>query len=183
MNDIVLNVVIGFGALILGGVGTYWIGPRVAEKFKLRQIYLAPYRKWCSETYGELEEFYKRYLEGKHSVKPGDYLILILDYRELHEVLRDAPRYIGKIKKDKKQLIDKFWNLLHNVDESWHRLGQDFRHCLPAVEDVKYFEEYIKNSLSDDQQKHIAKRIRDDMNRLNLADMKKILDFLESKIP
>lgn len=185
MNAFVTGVFTLLG-IIIGVIATIYIAPKVSEEFKLREIYLAPFRKWCSETYGELKEFYKRYLEQAHKGVPKDHLLLILDYRELHEVLREAPRYIGKIEKDKKhngEVAKKFWALMSNVDISWHRLGAEFTFSLLAVDDVKLFEEHIKNNVSRGKQENIAKKIWDDMKDLSPADMKKILDFLEGKIP
>lgn len=193
MNAFVTGVFTLLG-IIIGVIATIYIAPKVSEEFKLREIYLAPFRKWCSEIYGELEEFWKRYLEQKKEEVPKDHPLLILDYRELHEVLREAPRYIGKIEKEieeqsekgkynKDGLAKKFWALMNNVDISWHRLGVKFKHSLPAVDDVKLFEEHIKNSLSEEEQENIAKEIWEDMKGLSCDDMKEILDFLKNKIP
>lgn len=61
------NWVIGSGltmaGIIIGTIITVCVGPWVSERFKLREIYLAPYRKWCYEFYGELDEFNRRYID------------------------------------------------------------------------------------------------------------------------
>ena len=183
MSPIIGYILTFIGTIISVIVGVL-IAPKINEKFKLRGIYLAPFRKWCAETYGELDEFYKRYFIGEKLGRlPKDYLLLILDYRDLHETLRYAPQWIGKIRKDKKATGEKFWMLMNKVDKSWHRLGQDFRHSLPAVDDVKIFEEHIKNSLSDVEQKKIATKIWKDMKALSRDDIAKILDFLYKRLP
>jgi len=185
MNAFVTGVFTLLG-IIIGVIATIYIAPKVSEEFKLREIYLAPFRKWCSEIYGELEEFYKRYLEEEHREVPEDHLLLILDYRELHETLRYALQWIGKIEKDREhngEVAKKFWGLINTVDKSWHRLGAEFTFSLLAVDDVKLFEEHIKNNVSRGKQENIAKKIWEDMKNLSPDDIKKISDFLESQIP
>ncbi|HJH25804.1 MAG TPA: hypothetical protein C5S37_03305 [Methanophagales archaeon] len=56
---------------------TLFCVPKVREWIKLREIYLAPFRKWCGDTCGELLEFYERGIRRKHNLPLNRHLYLI----------------------------------------------------------------------------------------------------------
>jgi len=163
---------------------TAWLGLRLREKFELRAIYLAPFKEWCSELYGELYEFNGRYLEGDDS-RVSD-LQVIVDYRELHEPLRYAPRWVGKIASENKHAAGNLSELIEVVDVFWHGLENIHSTELPSKKDVRLFEAHIK-SLTKDDRKIIASRIRDHLKDERQsycqADIEGILEYLKKKIP
>ncbi|HEB35208.1 hypothetical protein LCGC14_0975090 [marine sediment metagenome] len=136
------NFVISIIFFVLGAIFTYIIGPYISERFKLKtelaRIYLAPFRRWCGSLYGEFDEFCRRYLRNNR--KCFDYysnVQIIDDYRMIHEVLEDAPTWVGKIRKeyndgwgklkgkfhkDYKKLYEDLEKLIDIVDKFWHGL-------------------------------------------------------------
>lgn len=163
---------------------TAWLGPWLRERFKLRAIYLAPFREWCSEFYGELDEFHRRYLKGDYS-RVSD-LQVIVDYRELHEPLRYATRWTGKIGNEDKRAADNLWKLIEVVDVFWHGLENTYSAELPSKEDVRLFEAHIK-SLTGNKRQQIATKIRDHLKYERQSycdvDIEGILYYLKKKIP
>ena len=91
----IFPVILTFFGAILGGVLTVLIGPWVAERFKLREEYFVPFQKWCTEFYGDFEEFYTRYIlkESTNSYSELSDILVILDYRSLHDTLIHSSQY------------------------------------------------------------------------------------------
>jgi ABC-type Fe3+/spermidine/putrescine transport system ATPase subunit len=112
--------------VIIGVVGTVFLAPRIREQFKLREIYLAPFRKWCADFYGELDEFYERYLSS--SVKRNNYsdVQIIDDWRALHEVVMDGPKWLARVKKEDKEIAKNFRKLLGTIDRYWHKFEEKY---------------------------------------------------------
>ena len=181
MNDVISGII----GIIAGGILAYIIGPYISERFRLKirlaESYLAPFKEWCSNLYGELYEFNKRYLEKDYSHISD--LQIITDYRELHETLRYAPKWIGKIKGDVK---DNLLKLMEIVDPFWHDLENKYSQELPSKEDVKLFENHLKG-LSNNKRQEIAQRIRDHLKDkkqdYSKCQILQFLDYLEKKIP
>lgn len=197
-------------AALLGGIFAYMIGPYFSERFRLRtklaETYLAPFKEWCADCYGELHEFNETYLWGDWSNISS--LQIITDYRELHETLRYAPRWIGKIRKDKtwqekltcplrwvgiikkkrkyETVADRLLKLTKVVDTFWHNLEHDYSHELLSVSDVIVFMAHIKG-LSNSQRDVIAEKIRQHLKQEKQKyvekDISSILDYLKKEIP
>jgi len=115
----------GIISVIIAAVLTVCLGPWLREHFELRRIYLAPFRKWCSELYGELSEFKDRYIcrSNADTRAVHDSLgrtLVIIDYRELHDRLREAPIYMGKIRKEEAGVAKYLQELMELVDRLWH---------------------------------------------------------------
>lgn len=173
---------VGAGFAIIAAIFTTWISWRL----ELRRIYLAPFRKWCAESYGELYEFKSRYLEENRDLSEIPDVLIILDYRDLHEVLRYAPRWIGKVRKEDEDVANEFIELVKEVDKRWHSLE------LPSTKDVETFEKWFLE-LNKNKRKKTAKRARGHLEEIceHLKDVKKqelqridiILKYLEKRIP
>lgn len=192
MNSILSGIIGGVIAIIIAFIA-HILGPRLSEKFKLRvklaESYLAPYKEWCSNFYGELKEFNIRYLEKDYSNISA--LQIITDYRELHETLRFTSRWIGKIEKNKKRqkektVGDRILKLLEIIDPFWHSLENSYSRELPSTGDIRFFEKCIKN-LSKRKRNKIAQAISDHLSdkKQTYLDVKisTILNYLEKKIP
>ena len=199
---------------------TLFCVPKVREWIKLREIYLAPFRKWCGDTCGELLEFYERYKKKPQSPpqstsilhhmsecyrrcmedirwkeeNPQNHLLLIIDFGELHEVLKKAPKWIAKIKKEEERISggerisNKLLDLMNAVDEIWHSLQlQDSHHSLAY--EGENFAEHILNEINNrDELENIATEIwrggfRFSDGKIKCKDFKHIIDYLEKKIP
>jgi hypothetical protein len=197
-------MIISFWEGFLAGVTiasliTLFLVPKVRELSKLREIYIAPFRKWCGDTCGELLEFYKRYSEEKerrapypqkhpslverrwkrsHSQTP---LLLIIDFKALHDVLEHAPRWLSKIENDENEIAEKFWKLISDVDNSWHSLQCKY----PVLASSRNFLTLISNLIDQGGFDNIADEIWEDHveKNLNCDDFYKIIDFMKGQIP
>lgn len=154
-------VILTFLGAILGGVLTVLIGPWVAKRFKLREEYFVPFQKWCTEFYGDLEEFNDRYIKNEPTNRYSEFsdILVILDYRSLHDTLIHSSQWSGKIKIEKKKASKALTKLLEIVDTFWHYLENTYPLELPSVEGVKEFNKSLK-SLSYERRKEIADKIR-----------------------
>lgn len=173
---------------LIGALVAHVLGPYLSEKFvlkaKLAESYLAPFKEWCANFHGEICEFNTRYLEKDYShISP---LQIIVDYRELHETLRFAPRWIGKIFNKKKEVAKNISELVEIVDPFWHYLENEYLDDLPAIEDGLLFEKHIK-SLTENRRNEIAKKIRDHLKDKEEAysrtQIESILDYLRKNVP
>ncbi len=180
-------IIIGglIGALIAHVLGPY-LNKQFGLKTKLAESYLAPFKEWCADSYEELREFNTRYLEKDFSHISS--LQIIVDYRELHETLRRAHRWIGKIAKEKDKVADNLSELIEIVDPFWHSLENDYPRDLPSEKDVRLFETHIK-SLPKARRDAIAKEIRNHVKtrkkdyRDKQIDIDSILTYLKNEVP
>lgn len=172
-----------FAVLISAGL-TAGLGPWLRERFELRRTYLAPFKEWSAGLYGELFEFDERYIKDNHSSVSD--LQLIVDYRELHERLRYAPKWIGKMNKRNQGVKANLWKLIQLVDIFWHHLENDYSKELPTEKEVELFEAHIK-SLNNQKRKEIAQKIRDHLDRekqtYTETNIPSILGYLQKMIP
>lgn len=123
--QIVLYVV----ALAGGWFMSYFVRPWVQEKLALRRElvanYLLPFHIWCRAVYKEIVEFRQRYTDAQVFQTLSKTLVII-DYRELHDVLRETGKYIGKIEREEPQAATYLRKLENLVDNVWHGLQDDF---------------------------------------------------------
>ena len=179
-----VDILVPILTALLGGVLTYFLGPRVAESFQLRRSYLAPFREWCSRSYGELLEFKERYIDSPRS--PLSPLLVILDFWELHEKLAAAPRWLGRISKEDPVVFDDCWELIHCVDSYWHDLEHRYKK-LPVTKDPKVFEWETKTGLTIKQRGRMADEIweflDDNKSTLSSARFNRILQYFLSQVP
>jgi hypothetical protein len=84
------------GGAVSGSLITHFIGPWMKEKYKLREIYLVPYKEWCGDMYGEVLEF-EHLCKHKHTLS-DDYIVF--HFWEIHNTVRHGHKWMGKIKKD-----------------------------------------------------------------------------------
>ena len=185
MSNLISGILGGVIGIVIACI-TYIVGPCQTEKFRLKrrlaESYLAPFHEWCSYLYGELLEFYQRYVERKDYSHISD-LQIIEDYRCLHNSLKDSCKWIGKIKKEaiKKSITD----LSDIVDCFWHCLENSYSKELPTADD-EVFETHIKK-LRRKRRKKIAQKICHHLEKENQSYLKVkipgILDYLKKKIP
>jgi hypothetical protein len=86
-------------------------------------------------------------------------ILIILDYRSLHDSLISSPQWFGKIQKENTKASKHLIILLETVDIFWHSLENDYPLELPSVEGVKEFNKSLK-SLSYERRSEIARKIR-----------------------
>jgi len=107
----------------------YYFHPWVIQKLALRKEllidFLVPFQIWCRALYKELTEFKERY-KDKQVYKNLSKTLIIIDYRELHNVLREAGKYIGKIERENCKAANYLKRLADLVDNLWHGLQDDF---------------------------------------------------------
>lgn len=126
-----VTLLTGLGAIVVTLL-TPWIQERLVLRRELAATYLMPFVKWCSTLHEELCEFKDRYIRDKY----GDTLsihdslsrtLIIMDYRELHDRLRDAPIYMVKIRKEDAEVAKYLQELMELVDRLWHGLQDKLR--------------------------------------------------------
>ncbi len=122
---------VSYGAAILvGWVVANYLQPLVAQHVALRRDllinYLVPYKRWCRTLYKELTEFEARY-KDKEVYDSLSNTLIIIDYRELHDVIRDAGNYRGKVRAGDSTVADYLEQLEHHVDNLWHGLQDEFQ--------------------------------------------------------
>lgn len=173
----------------IGFIFGYLIAPWISEKFRLKtelvRVYLLPFKKWCADFYGEVYEFKKRYLEKKSSYDDLSSIQIIDDFREMHERMRFAPKWLAKIgkketgKKDKEK-VKMFWKLLNDIDCFWHNL-EDERE-LPYLKDTEAIIEKLKKPTRDKVKEDIIKFIKENQDDLN-KKIDVVLRYTKKEIP
>ncbi|MBE9593197.1 MAG: hypothetical protein IMF19_06925, partial [Proteobacteria bacterium] len=99
--------------IFIGWVITYYFYPKFSHKLALRRTlattYLIPFMEWCHSLYKEITEFKQRYID-ENDEKLSKTLVII-DHRELHDVLREQGKYIGIIEKENPMVANYLRNL------------------------------------------------------------------------
>ncbi|RCV63632.1 hypothetical protein C5S53_12895 [Methanophagales archaeon] len=156
----------------------YFIGPWFASRTTLRRelaaTYLVPFTEWCCILYKEITEFKERYA----SVRDNCYnqlsrTLIIMDYRELHDVLKDTGRYVGKIKKEEPEVAEYLSKLAGSVDLLWHGLQDDFSENF----DQSNHDEWIKAIIDYPEKEEFVKGIIETKKQLNQA----LLGYFQSE--
>ena len=115
--------------LVVGWVMAHLLDPWLRQKLALQKelsvTYLIPFKKWCHTLYKELIEFKERYIDEKVFDTLSKTLIII-DYRELHDVLREQGKYMIKVEKENPEVAAYLKNLENLVDNLWHSLQDIF---------------------------------------------------------
>jgi hypothetical protein len=187
------------GFTVFGGALAYWFAPWVAQKLTLRRelaaLYLKPFRIWCADFFGECGEFIRTYIHPA-TVKPSPVQI-IADYRDLHEIIRYVPKWIGKIQKERDWIFfskDKYekiagtlTNLQGTVDEFWHGLQHQYGINFQSSQyEDAWIQEVISTRkdkrarISRDVEAHINNKLKD---MLESSDFQMVLNYLKSQIP
>lgn len=124
------QITLYFVALIVGWFLSYYVGPMFIQKFALRReliaSYLLPFKAWCRVLCRELTEFKERYRD-KQVYQTLSKTLVIIDYRELHDILRESGQYRDVIKKDNPDAAIYLKGLEYLVDNLWHGLQDEFR--------------------------------------------------------
>lgn len=128
------SLLTGVGGIIVALIGAFltpWMQERLALRRELAATYWVPFVKWTRSLYEELTEFRERYIKANYNETRRVYdslprTLIIMDYRELHDRLREAPIYIGKIVREKPEIAKYLQGLMGLVDELWHGLQDKF---------------------------------------------------------
>ena len=181
--SIPIEVIIGFSA-IAGGILTL-LGALLVEKirfkFLLNRIYLAPFRKWCANIYGEFDEFWSRYLSGTTNRRDFSSVQIIDDWLALHEEIIQAPKWLAKVKKEKPKVGQKFDNLLSTIDCFWHKYEEEYNIKLKDRFDIIDIDKHIRRLMADNlwqKGRGILKR-----TPISKKDKEEILSYLKKRIP
>lgn len=198
-----IAAVSGLVGAIIGAI----VGPYLRECFRLwrdqNATYLVPFKRWCTRLYGDLSELCRRYLADKcthkihkccgkditfnfgvellaySSALPATSPVLLLDdYRALHDVLMDAPEWFGKIIKDERddtELRTAFLALMETVDRYWHKIETQYIVHLGSREDIIT---KLGRSLATEATK-VKKHLKDKWE----MDLSRILTYLYDQIP
>jgi hypothetical protein len=101
------------GAVVVGAILTNYLGPHIKEKFRLREVYFVPYKKWCTGLYGEVQEYQtilkmlkeenlneKTITGNTHFNKKISDDYLITHFWEIHKAIASGHTWLGKIHTD-----------------------------------------------------------------------------------
>ena len=157
------HIFLYFVALGLGWFMSYVVHPWVQEKLALRRElvanYLLPFHIWCRTVYKQLVEFQATYT-SKRVYQRLSRTLIIIDYRELHDVLRETGKYIGKIQNEEPQIASYLMGLVYLVDNLWHGLQDDFSVNFDQSEHDTWMAAIIRRSDKDKIVKAISTRSR-----------------------
>lgn len=177
------HIFLYFVALGLGWFMSYVVRPWVQEKLALRRElvanYLLPFHIWCRAVYKEIVEFRERYTDAQ-VFKTLSKTLIIIDYRELHDVLRETGKYIGKIENEKPQVATYLRKLENLVDNVWHGLQDDFRVNFDQSEHDTWMAAIIRHSDKDKLVDAISKSSQPILDYFKRAEEKQEFECLKS---
>lgn len=182
------EIALYFVALIVGGFLSYYIGPLVTQKFLLRREllanYLIPFKTWCRVLYRELTEFKERYT-NQQIYQTLSKTLIIIDYRELHDVLRNSGQYRDIIKKDNPDVAVYLKELEHLVDNLWHSLQDEFRVNFDQSEHDVWMAAIIDYADKENLVNAIERRSHEIVDYLSKKEkeFKNLTDYLTEQIP
>jgi hypothetical protein len=171
-----LSIIIAIiGSAVISSVVTTFVAPWMKERYKIREDYIVPYRKWCGDMSGEILE-YKFILEELKKERDGEkkdikqFLsdnYIILHFWEIHDTVRAGHKWIGKVKK-----IPPWW---------------DLRQCLHRHRPLSVFSLYLHRSRK--QIKRSTRKLLNenktesdtDKDKPEFILFRKFLDFFDTK--
>ncbi len=161
----------------------YIISPWLSYKRELKRIYEAPFRRDCAFFYGEAFEFYKRYIIPFTNCQIPDVSAVqkIDDFRALHKSQVDIPRWLGKIKKEKKEeLAEKVWNFADTIDRLWHKMEDKFKILkkLSSRDDILKLDSEKREDIAN----FLMNQLKGKAKELN-GILKEILAYFMGKLP
>jgi len=158
------------------------LGPKIREEFQLRAIYLAPFRKWCADFHGELDEFWGRYCS--YTINRNNYsnIQIIDDWRALHETVQDSPKWLAKIKKEKrdKEVARRLHDLLSTIDRLWHKSEEEHSN---KEHKIKLKDRFDIIDLDEAIRAKMANSLWDALEEVKKEDAQMILTYLRKRIP
>ena len=169
----------------MGWVITYYFYPKFSHKLALRRTlattYLIPFMEWCHSLYKEITEFKQRYID-ENDEKLSKTLVII-DHRELHNVLREQGKYIGRIEKENPMVANYLRNLENLVDNLWHSLQDDFHINF----DQREHDVWIKAIIDYEDKEKLVKAIKEKRKELlehfKLDEFNGVKNYLLNQIP
>jgi hypothetical protein len=140
ISDVIVPIIAGISAGTIAGT---FFGPIIEQKWKLRGLYLIPYREWCVKAYGYVHEFEEvcrwiRDSDDKYEIRRNHYFV-IYHLWLMHTQAEEIYRWLGKMEKDLKKkeklpvwcgglreeekgAYDAFNDLMDAIDRLWHYL-------------------------------------------------------------
>ena len=173
-------------ALVVGWLMAYyfhpWVIQRLALKKELLTTYLVPFKTWCHALYKELTEFKERYTDEKVYSTLSKTLIII-DYRELHEVLREEGKYRGKIEGENQEVAKYLKELENLVDNLWHGLQDDFSVNFDQSEHDTWIGAIIEYPEKEKLVEAIKGKSEAILNHFKKEEFEKVTNYLLQQIP
>lgn len=164
----VLYIVLPVVGWVMAHLLSPWLRTKLELKKEVSVNYLIPFKKWCHALYKELIEFKERYIDEKVHDKLSKTLIII-DYRELHDVLREQGKYMSKVEKENHEVAAYLKKLEDLVDNLWHSLQDIFL----VNFDQSQHDEWIKAIIEYEDKYELCEYIK--------KNSKKILEHFEDK--
>lgn len=171
--------------IVVGWIITYLLYPRFSHILALRRglatTYLIPFMEWCHILYKEITEFKQRYIDENDEMLSKT--LVIIDHRELHNVLREQGKYIGKIEKENHMVANYLRNLEKLVDNLWHSLQDDFRINF----DQREYEVWIKAIIEYEDKENLVVAIKEKrkeiLEHFKLDEFNEVKNYLLNQIP
>lgn len=153
----IITPIIPILAIVLAII-TLFLTPLINERFKLREQYIVPYKKWCTSLYGGLHEYKTllcNFIDEKeipncnknHKTRlSNDYIVL--HFWELHDHISTGHMWLGKIHKDlgfKSDIDDNFKLFIDHIDKCWHNLEEKYKEII-GLYNQKDFTDVLRNA-------------------------------------
>lgn len=179
--------VLSIAVLAPGWVVAYLLYPWLRQRLELQKevyvSYLIPFNKWCHTLYKELIEFKERYIDEK-SFDTLSKTLITMDYRELHDVLREQGKYMSKVEKENPIAATYLKKLENLVDNLWHS-SQDI---FSVNFDQSQHDEWIKAIIEYEDKEKLCEYIQKNSKEIlehfkKEQEFKQVINYLQRQIP
>lgn len=178
--------VLYFVALGSGWIMAYYFHPKITQRLTLRKElaadYLVDFKKWSHVLYRELVEFKNRYpdLQVYNTLSR---ILIIIDYRELHDVLREQGKYLGKIEKENSGVAEYLRKLEDLVDNLWHSSQDEFSVNFDQAEHDEWMKAIIKYRKKEKLVEFIKDNSGEILNHFKAEEFEKAKNYVLDQIP
>jgi hypothetical protein len=193
INQIITASISLLGGGVIGILTTVFAAPYVTEKFQLRRQYFIPFRQWCTEMYGVIMEFKHMYEDINSNAKydNANYVIFHLWY--IHKSVEEGYKWLGKVKKDNKDVASSFHCIFDQIDSVWHRVELEHPEAVPlesSAESLRMQLKFLSRNKQNQIQDLIQSRMKEEPKEKKeekckdvINNCKEIIWYLEKQIP
>lgn len=175
--------------IVVGWIITYYLYPRFLHKLTLKRelatTYLMDFKKWCGLLHKELDEFKKRY-DNTRIYDSLSKTLIIIDYRELHDVLREEGKYKAKVEQENLQVAGFIEKLEDLIDNLWHSLQDKFGVNFDQSEHDEWIGAIIECKKKEELVEFIKERsegISEHLNKDEGKEFGRVIEYLRYQTP
>jgi hypothetical protein len=155
---------------------------KISTTKEVSVTYLIPFKRWCHTLYKELIEFKERYTDEEVFDRLSKTLIII-DYRELHDVLREQGKYMGKVKEENSKVAEYLKKLENLVDNLWHSLQDIFSVNFDHSQHDEWIKAIIEYKGKRELCEYIKEHSKEILEHYKKEEFKQVTDYLQGQIP